>query len=102
VKQASDNGATVSLSITNTGRTALKEWTLGFDVQGQVRPGSAWNGTWQQQGTQVTVTGLDGHTDLGAGASVTDVGASIDGRHAGTIPDTFVLNGMRCQTAPQP
>ncbi|WP_426514741.1 serine/threonine-protein kinase [Dactylosporangium sp. McL0621] len=102
VKQTWDNGATVSLSITNTGRTGLKEWALSFDVEGQVQTGSSWNGAWQQQGTQVTVTGLAGHSDLEAGASVTDVGANVGGQHAGTIPDAFVLNGMRCQTATQP
>ncbi|MFG2044645.1 serine/threonine-protein kinase [Dactylosporangium sp. NPDC048998] len=102
VKQAWDNGATVSLSITNTGRTALRAWALNFDVDGQVRTASGWNGTWQQQGTAVTVSGLDGHLDLGAGSSVSDVGANIDGQHAGTIPDAFVLNGVRCQTATQP
>ncbi|MER7003211.1 protein kinase [Dactylosporangium sp. NPDC000555] len=102
VKQAWDNGATVALSITNTGRKTLPEWALSFDVDGRVHTESGWNGTWHQQGAQVTVTGLDGHPDLGAGVSVTDVGANIDGQHAGTIPDIFVLNGMRCQTAAQP
>ncbi|MEV8511675.1 serine/threonine-protein kinase [Dactylosporangium sp. NPDC051484] len=102
VKQAWDNGATVALSITNTGRTTLPEWALSFDVDGQLRTESGWNGTWRQQGTHVTVTGLDGHPNLGAGASLTDVGASIDGQHAGSIPDAFVLNGVRCQTATQP
>ena len=92
----------VSLSIANTGTTEIKQWTLGFDLEGDVRPGSGWNGTWQQQGTRATVTGLPGHTDLAAGMSVTDIGASIDGPHASGIPESFDLNGVQCRTASQP
>ncbi|WP_432827690.1 cellulose binding domain-containing protein [Dactylosporangium sp. CA-092794] len=102
VKRAWDDGATVSLSVTNTGRTTVPDWALAFDVDGQVRTGSAWNGTWEQQGSRVTVTGLAGHPDLPAGTSQSDVGVNIDGPHAGTIPDAFTLNGMPCRTTTQP
>ncbi|GAA2633862.1 serine/threonine protein kinase PknA [Dactylosporangium fulvum] len=99
VKNAWPDGATVALSVSNTGRSGLREWALTFDLDGQVRADSAWNGTWQQEGTQVTVSGLPGHTDLTAGAAVNDVGVNVDGQHADRIPDTFHLNGARCQTA---
>jgi serine/threonine-protein kinase len=102
VKDSWDNGATVSLSITNTGTADVRQWILGFELEGGRQAGAGWNGTWQQQDTQVTVTGLAGHPDLAAGASVNDVGANIDGPDAGRIPAGFALNGVPCQVAPQP
>jgi hypothetical protein len=33
---------------------------------------------------------------------VNDVGATIDGHDATTVPGSFALNGVRCQVVPQP
>jgi eukaryotic-like serine/threonine-protein kinase len=102
VKDTWDNGATVSLSIANTSKTDMKAWILSFDLEAGLQARSGWNGAWQQHGTQVTVTGLSGHPDLAAGSSVNDVGTNVDGPDAGSIPDSFVLNGVRCRVAVQP
>ncbi|WP_327002519.1 cellulose binding domain-containing protein [Dactylosporangium sp. NBC_01737] len=102
VKQIWDNGATVALSIANTGEVVTQRWTLTFDLAEGLQTRDGWNGAWQQQGARVTVAGLPGHPDLAAGSSVSDVGVSIDGRGATGIPGSFVLNGQRCQVTAQP
>ncbi|GAB3837707.1 hypothetical protein ACFPIJ_16430 [Dactylosporangium cerinum] len=50
----------------------------------------------------MNVTALPGHPDLASGASVHDVGTTIDGPGAAGIPDSFLLNGVHCRTAAQP
>jgi hypothetical protein len=92
----------VSLSIANTGNTSLRQWVLQFDLPDGLRARAGWNGVWQQHGQRVSVGGLPGHPDLAAGTSVSDIGTSIDGQGAGSVPDRFLLNGTPCRTAPQP
>jgi eukaryotic-like serine/threonine-protein kinase len=102
IKETWANGATVSLTIVNTGETDINRWTLEFDLKGglQARPG--WNGIWQQRGTRVTVAAASGNPGLVAGRSVSGVGTNIDGPDANSMPNSFMLNGVRCRTAPQP
>ncbi|WP_238006216.1 serine/threonine-protein kinase [Dactylosporangium sp. AC04546] len=102
VKDTWDNGANVSLSIVNTGKTDVRHWVLSFDLGAGSQTRDGWNGTWQQQGERVTVAGLPGHADLPAGSSINDVGAGIDGQRAADIPTSFTLNGTPCTLAPQP
>lgn len=101
VKETWQNGATVSLSIANTGTSDIRQWTLEFDLNGgrQVRAG--WNGIWRQQGTRVTVAGASDNPDLMAGRSVSDVGTNIDGPDASGMPASFTLNGVRCTIVSQ-
>jgi serine/threonine-protein kinase len=98
VKEAWDGGATVSLSITNTGRADVEHWTLAFDLQRGLRSRAGWNGVWSQQGTHVSVAATPDNANLAAGTSVSDVGTNIDGPDAGSVPDHFVLNGVRCRS----
>jgi serine/threonine protein kinase len=102
VKETWDNGATVSLSIANTGKTDIRQWRLEFDLQRGLQARSGWNGTWRQQGTHVTVKPMPDNADLAAGTLVSGVGTNIDGPRASSIPDRFELNGGRCQIALQP
>ncbi|MEV4510681.1 serine/threonine-protein kinase [Dactylosporangium sp. NPDC049525] len=102
VKDTWDRGASVSLSIANTGGADVRQWALQFDLQDGQRIRDGWNGVWLQQGQRVSVAPLPGHPDLAAGASVHDIGTTIDGRGAAGIPDAFLLNGVQCRTAAQP
>ncbi|MFC4996229.1 serine/threonine-protein kinase [Dactylosporangium cerinum] len=102
VKDTWDRGASVSLSIANTGGTDVRQWALQFDLPDGLQVRDGWNGVWQQQGQRVDVAALPGHPDLAAGASVHDVGTTIDGSGAAGIPDSFLLNGVHCRTTAQP
>jgi cellulase/cellobiase CelA1 len=102
LKDTWDGGASVSLSIANTGSTDVSQWALQFGLQDGLRVRDGWNGVWQQQGQRVNVAALPGHPDLAAGTSVNDVGTTIDGVGAADIPDDFLLNGVHCRTAAQP
>lgn len=101
VKETWQNGATVSLSIANTGTSDMKQWTLEFDLNGGQQVRTGWNGTWEQQGTRVTVVGGSDNPDLMAGRSVSDVGTNIDGPDASGMPASFTLNGVRCAIVSQ-
>lgn len=102
VKAVWANGATVSLSITNTGETDIGRWALSFDVRGTLMPQSSWNSTWQQQGERVTVVGPPGSAALAAGKSTSNFGANLSGPDAANgSPGSFVLNGVQCQTTSQ-
>jgi hypothetical protein len=102
VKAAWGNGATVSLSISNTGPTDIERWSLSFDLKDGLKPQSSWNSTWHQQGQRVTVVGTSSNAALAAGKSVNDVGTNLYGANAANgIGDNFVLNGMPCRTPSQ-
>jgi hypothetical protein len=55
VKGAWDTGATVSLTITNTGGTDIDGWRLEFALGDGLSVHSGWNGTWNQSGAEVTI-----------------------------------------------
>jgi serine/threonine-protein kinase len=94
------NGATVSLAITNTGTTAIKGWTLRFDLKEGLHARPGWSGRWQQQGRRVTVTATPNNASLEAGMSTDGIGTNIDGQNATSIPDGITINGNHCRTDP--
>jgi hypothetical protein len=100
LKETWPNGATVLLSIANTGTTGIKGWTLRFDLKEGLQARSGWNGRWQQHGTRVTVADTPDNANLAPGTSTGDVGTNIDGQDATSVPDGFLLNGTRCRTDP--
>jgi polygalacturonase len=90
-----------SITITN-GATAITSWTLAFTFPGNQQVTSGWDGTWTQNGAQVTVTSESWNGALGAGAS-TSIGfnGSVTGTNAS--PAAFTLNGAACgASAPSP
>ncbi len=92
------NGYVGSVDITNTGATALTDWTLAFTwptTWQQVSSG--WNGTWTQTGTAVQVTGTDQNRTLEPGAT-TNVGFVGAYQGPNVPPAAFTLNGTRCST----
>jgi serine/threonine-protein kinase len=92
-------GATVAVKITNASDADIRGWTLEFDLKGDVKAQSGWNGTWRQQGERVTVTAASHNADIRAGGTVDGVGTNLDGKDAGNrIPENFRLNGARCGT----
>ncbi|GGM27427.1 glycoside hydrolase family 9 protein [Micromonospora yangpuensis] len=92
------NGFTATVTVTNTGTTALTSWNLVFTFPstGQ-KVQQAWSATVNQSGTTVTATSLSYNGALAPGASTS---FGFNGTHTGTNPrpTSFTLNGTPCTT----
>ncbi len=92
------SGYVGSIDITNTGTSAINNWTLTFSWPTAAQSlGSGWNGTWTQTGSTVKVTPADFNTNIAAGGTV-NVG--FVGNYSGPniLPSVFTLNGTVCGT----
>ncbi|MEV6237555.1 cellulase family glycosylhydrolase [Lentzea sp. NPDC051838] len=90
------NGFTASVTIKNTGTSAVDGWTLAFsyaDGQRVTLPG--WGATFAQSGGSVTATNLAWNRTLAPNAS-TNIG--FNGSPSGADPAAFTLNGSTCTT----
>jgi cellulase/cellobiase CelA1 len=92
------SGFTATVSVTNTGTTALNGWSLGWAYTAGQRVTQAWSASAVQTGTQVTVTNASWNGALAPGASTS---FGINGTHTGSNPRpaSFTLNGVACTTA---
>ncbi|WP_442932451.1 glycoside hydrolase family 9 protein [Micromonospora sp. NBC_01699] len=89
------NGFTATVTIRNTGGTALTGWTLAFAYAAGQRVSQAWSATVTQTGTSVTATNLSYNGTLAPGASTS---FGFNATHTGTNPrpTTFTVNGSPC------
>jgi beta-glucosidase len=89
------SGFTGTVSVTNTGTTALNPWSLQWTFTGGQRVIQSWSARVIQAGTAVTATGETWNPSLAAGASVT---FGFNGTHTGSNPRpaSFTLNGLPC------
>jgi endoglucanase len=90
------NGATITVTITNTGSSAINGWTLAWAFGGNQNITNLWNGTHTQTGQAVSVK------DAGYNSSIVangNVGFGFNLGYSGTnaIPTAFKLNGQTCQ-----
>jgi cell division septation protein DedD len=88
-------GFTANMTITNTGSTAINGWTLVFTFPSSQQVTQGWNGTFTQQGSQVTVTNASYNGSLPAGSSV-NPGFNGSWSSSNPNPTTFTLNGATC------
>jgi O-glycosyl hydrolase len=91
-----NTGFTGSVTIANTGTTAINGWTLkfAFPATGQsVTQG--WSATWSQSGQNVTATSMSWNSALGAGGS-TQIGFNGAWSGSNPVPTSFTLNGSTC------
>jgi endoglucanase len=89
-------GATVSIQ--NTGATALTSWTLTWTFANGQTVASLWNGAETQSGANVTVKNLSYNGTIAAGATYTGMG--FNGTWNGTtnaVPTSFAVNGTTCK-----
>ncbi|MEO3810335.1 cellulose-binding domain-containing protein [Sphaerisporangium sp. B11E5] len=90
-------GMTASVSITNTGTTAVAGWRLTFAYAdpGQ-RVTNGWGAEWSQSGSVVTAAALSWNRDIAPGRSVS---IGFNGTHQGANPSptVFQLNGATCR-----
>ncbi|MCP2163223.1 extracellular catalytic domain type 1 short-chain-length polyhydroxyalkanoate depolymerase [Goodfellowiella coeruleoviolacea] len=91
-------GLTESITITNTGTTALNGWSLDFTLPGGQTITSGWNATYSPSSGQVTARNAAHNATLAPNASV-EIG--FQATHTGDTaePAAFALNGMACATA---
>jgi beta-glucosidase len=90
-------GFTGTVTVTNTGATAVNPWTLqwSFDAGQQVT--QAWSARVTQSGTAVTATGEAWNSSLAPGAS-TRFGFNASHTGSNPLPASFRLNGSACTT----
>lgn len=86
-------GFGASITITNTGSTAINGWTLIFSFSAGQQVTQGWNGTFSQSGSQVTVTNLSYNGSIAPGASVS-LGFNGSWTTSNPSPTSFTLNGQ--------
>lgn len=88
-------GATIS--ITNTGSTAINGWSLQFSFPNNQTVTQGWNGSFSQQGSAVTITNLSYNGTIAPGASLSS-SPGFNGSYSGSNnpPTAFTLNGQTC------
>jgi endoglucanase len=82
-----------SLTVRNTGGTAVNPWTTTWSWPSTVTLSNGWNATVTQTGTTVTAVGPNSNPALAAGASVT-IGFTANG--AASAPAGVKLGGLTC------
>jgi len=93
-----NTGLTTSITITNTGNTAINGWSLAFTLPaGQVITGG-WSATYSPTSGAVTATNVSYNGTIAPGGS-TEFG--FQANHTGNTgkPSTFTLNGTTCTNA---
>ncbi|MFD0636495.1 glycoside hydrolase family 66 protein [Catenulispora yoronensis] len=87
------SGFSASVTITNTGSTAINGWTLAFAFSGNQQVGGGWNANWSQSGHTVTATNQGFNGTIAPGASV-QIGFTGTYSGANTAPTAFTVNGQ--------
>lgn len=92
-------GFQAGITITNNG-PAISSWTLAFTFPDDQVVSGGWEGTFTQNGQDVTVTseGYNGALATGASTSIGFTG-SVGGTN--DVPAIFYVNGYACNGAPQ-
>ncbi|MEV6997187.1 PHB depolymerase family esterase [Streptomyces sp. NPDC093982] len=90
-----NTGLTASVTITNTGTTAINGWRLGFTLPAGQSITNGWGATYAPASGAVTGSSASYNAALASGASVS-IGyqANHTGNSAG--PGAFTLNGTAC------
>jgi hypothetical protein len=91
-------GFGASITIDNTGTTALSNWTLTWSFANGQTVTQLWNGTVAQSGSTVTVTNMSYNGSIPAGGSYTGVGFNGSWNNTtNAVPTSFAVNGTTCQ-----
>ena len=90
------SGATVQVTITNSGSTAINGWTLAWTFSGNQSVTNAWNGNLTQTGTAVTVTDVGWNGTLSPNGGSASFGFNLNYSGSNTVPTPFTLNGSVC------
>jgi poly(hydroxyalkanoate) depolymerase family esterase len=93
-----NTGLTASVTITNTGSTAINGWKLGFALPGGQTITNGWGATYAPASGAVTATNAAYNGTLAPGASVS-IGYQANHSGNSASPGAFTLNGTACTTA---
>jgi poly(hydroxyalkanoate) depolymerase family esterase len=92
-----NTGLTASVTITNTGGTAINGWKLGFTLPGGQSITNGWGATYAPASGAVTATNAAYNATLAPGASVS-IGYQASHTGNSASPGAFTLNGTACTT----
>jgi len=86
-----------SITINNTGTTALTSWTLTWAFANGQTVSQLWNGIETQSGANVTVKNEPYNGSIAAGGTLSGIGfnGTWNGS-ANAVPTAFSLNGTAC------
>ncbi len=95
-----NTGFGATITITNTGSTAINGWNLQFTFPNGQTITQLWNGSVTQSGSAVTVTNASYNGSIPAGDSP-GAQPGFNGAWNGTNspPTAFTLNGAACTVA---
>jgi hypothetical protein len=85
------SGATVSITIKNTGTTVINNWTLKFAFPGNQQITNSWCAKFTQSGANVTITNESWNSSIPANGFV-NLGFNIVYTGANEKPTSFTLN----------
>jgi len=94
IDNAWSGGFQASVTVKNTGSSALNPWSATWTVPSGVTLQSGWNATVTQSGTTMTAAAPSWSPSLAAGASVT-IGFTANGPSS-PAPSGVKLNGATC------
>jgi hypothetical protein len=86
-----------SIAVTDTGTTAVNNWTLKFTWPGNQQVSTGWGGDFTQTGDVVTIT-APGYAPNLAAATTTMPGFNAGYTGTNPVPTAFTLNGQPCTT----
>jgi hypothetical protein len=89
-------GATVDLTITNTGGSDINGWALAWTFPGNQQITGLWNGNYTQNGQNVSVSNASYNTVIGAAGGSVVLGFNASYSGANTSPSSFTVNGVTC------
>ncbi len=92
-------GFQAGITITNNS-TAITSWTLGFTFPNDQVISNGWDGTYTQNGQNVSVASESWNGSLATGASTT-IGFTGTVGATNSVPATFTVNGLACNGATQ-
>ncbi|MGM1064807.1 cellulose binding domain-containing protein [Saccharothrix sp. Mg75] len=91
-------GLTSEITVTNTGTSPIRGWSLVFTLPGGQTITSGWNAAYSPSSGQVTARNASYNGDIAPNASV---GIGFQATHTGDTgePASFTLNGAACAVA---
>ncbi|GIJ25163.1 hypothetical protein Vqi01_03250 [Micromonospora qiuiae] len=92
-----NTGLTASVTITNTGSTAVNGWSLAFTLPAGQTITNGWNATYSPTSGAVTARNVSYNSTIAPKTSTT---IGFQANHSGNTdrPASFTLNGMFCST----
>jgi hypothetical protein len=92
-------GFGASVTIDNTGTTALSNWTLTWTFANGQTITQLWNGNETQSGAAVKVTNLSYNGSIPAGGSYNGMGFNGTWNNTtNAVPTSFAVNGTKCSS----